>query len=310
MGLSPEETGYVRRGFRGATPRMRDRLEQIGAVFLGGYHAALECGSPEEIDPSFAAVDLELQGFAFEGAAMGFALLDALVPWGTSRVARFLEGAGAPHIYMVHVGVGWVWARLPLGMERAKRRLDPLLAWLAYDGWGFHEGFFKWPEYVNGRPAPQRLIGYERRVFDQGLGRSFWFVNGGNPELIARTISGLGVDRQADLWSGIGLASVYAGFAGEPEFAALRDLAGNYWPALAQGGAFASKARQRAGNSFPYTDFAAAVLCGLPGAAAARVTDATLENLPMSGSRPPYQIWRERIQRHFEDSRNIREVAA
>ena len=83
---------------------------------------------------------------------------------------------------MVHVGVGWVWARVPFGFRRRQRRLDPLLGWLAFDGWGFHEGFFHWPKYIAGQPAPKKLKGYERRVFDQGLGRSFWFVNGGNIE--------------------------------------------------------------------------------------------------------------------------------
>ena len=45
-------------------------------------------------------------------------------------------------------------------------------------------------------------------MFDQGLGRSFWFVNGGNPELIAQTIHSFPDSRQADFWSGIGLAAM------------------------------------------------------------------------------------------------------
>src|SRR5438093_10191560 len=134
FGLSLEETSYTRRGFRGTSDPMRKRLETIGATFLNGYHAALEAGTPEMVGPSLEAVALELRGFAFEGAAMGFALLDRLTLWPADRVARFVEGAGEPHAYMVHVGVGWVWARAPLGSERAFRRLDPVLCWLAVDG--------------------------------------------------------------------------------------------------------------------------------------------------------------------------------
>src|SRR5438105_373001 len=101
---------------------MRARLEQIGEAFLMGYHAALEAGQPERLtlDQSRA----ELRGFVFEGAAMGFALLDALTPWSATRIIRFLEGAGEDHAYMIHVGLGWIWARLPLGIERMRRRLD------------------------------------------------------------------------------------------------------------------------------------------------------------------------------------------
>jgi len=289
---------------------MRERLEHIGSAFLGGYHAAVECGQPEEVAPALAVVDLELRGFAFEGAAMGFALLDSLVPWRASRISRFLEGAGRPHPYMVHVAVGWVWARVPLGMERAKRRLDPLLTWLAFDGWGFHEGFFHWPNYIQAQSLPKHLNGYERRVFDQGLGRSFWFVNGGNPELLAQTVAGFPAERQEHLWSGIGLAAVYAGRVGEVELRELRRRAGDFWPALAQGGAFASKARERAGNLTEYTDFAARTLCGLSAAEAAQLTDTALENLPANESPPPYEVWRRRIQRQFEKCRLAPEVDA
>src|SRR6185369_7017983 len=96
------------------------------------------------------AVEPELRGFASEGAAMGLALLDCLTPWKSSRIRRFLEGGGDPHAYMVHVAVGWVWARLTFDFLRGCQRLDALLGWLAYDGWGFHEGFFHWPQYVDG----------------------------------------------------------------------------------------------------------------------------------------------------------------
>jgi hypothetical protein len=201
---------------------------------------------------------------------------------------------------MVHVGVGWIWARAPIRFRRAKERLDPLLGWLAFDGWGFHEGFFHWPKYIAGQPQPKRLAGYETRAFDQGLGRSFWFVNGGNVELIAATISDFAPGRQADLWSGIGLAATYAGTVTEADLRALRAKAGAYWPHLAQGAAFAAKARQRAGNLTGYTHLACKLLCGLDAGDAAHLTDASLENPPADASQPAYEIWRRRIQTHFQ----------
>ncbi len=189
FGLPANAVDFQQRGFRGATPPLRQRIEQIGRAFLTGYHLALECDSVSEINARLAGGDLELRGFAFEGAAMGLALLDFLAPWRRDRVREFLRGPGDAHAYMIHVGVGWIWARVPFGFRRCQGKLDPLLGWLAFDGWGFHEGFFHWPKYLGGKSAPKRLTGYERRVFDQGLGRSLWFVNGGNGGLIARTIS-------------------------------------------------------------------------------------------------------------------------
>jgi hypothetical protein len=332
FGLCLEETSYARRGFRGATDLMRKRLESIGSTFLGGYHVALEAGTPESVGNTLGAVALEMRGFAFEGAAMGFALLDRLTPWPANRLARFLAGAGDPHTYMVHVGLGWLWARVSLGSERAFRRLDPVLGWLAFDGWGFHEGFFHWPKYIEAQPPPSRVRGYAKRVFDQGLGRSFWFVNGGDPNLISQVIQGFPADRQSDLWSGIGLAATYAGFLDQPGLELLREKAGPHQACLAQGSAFASKARERAGNLTDYTDQAAQALCGMSGREAARLCDSTLENLPanealdeprgasakasspqpsppeeerekrdaLNNSLPGYEVWRRRLQRHLQ----------
>jgi len=310
LGLSLSETSCNRRRFRGATSSERVRLESIGAAFLEGYHAASDCGQPKKIGVTLAAVDLELRGFAFEGAAMGFALLDQLIPWGSTRISRFLQGGGDAHAYMVHVAVGWVWARLPLGKTRVLKHLNPLLSWLAFDGWGFHEGFFHWTNYIKGQAPPWRLDGYEKRVFDQGLGRSFWFVNGGNPDLIMQTMAAFPVERHQDLWSGIGLAAVYAGIAELPELLALRQGAGESWPALAQGATFACKARARAGNSTPYTDLATRALCDMPVFEAAQLTDSMLENLPMQSNQPAYETWRQRIQRHFQNREQTRKIIA
>jgi enediyne biosynthesis protein E3 len=285
---------------------MRTRLEQVGATFLDGYHAALASHTQPALAARLNATEVELRGFVFEGAAMGLALLDTLTPWRPVRVTNFLSGDGNAHAYMVHVGVGWVWARFPFGFRRLLRRLDPLLSWLAFDGWGFHEGFFHWPKYVAGQPPPRWLAGYEKRVFDQGLGRSWWFVNGGNPELIARTITGFSAERHRDMWSGVGLAANYAGLASESVLSVLRELAGPSWPQLAQGAAFAAKARQRAGNLTAYTDLATKVLCGLSAPDAARLCDTTLEGLPTNATQPAFEIWRQRIQQHFQASRELR----
>jgi hypothetical protein len=303
LGLPAEEASFRRRGFRGAAGHMPARLEQVGATFVGGFNLALEEDTPEALACRLNSGELELRGFAFEGAAMGLALLDWLTPWRSNRISDFLRGAGGAHAYMVHVGVGWAWARLPFGFRRAQRKLDPLLGWLALDGWGFHEGFFHWPKYISGGEPPRRLEGYERRVFDQGFGRSLWFVNGGDVALTARTISDFAATRHGDLWSGLGLAATYAGGADEPTLAALRGAAGAHGPQLAQGAAFAAKARQRAGNATGYTSLATHTLCGLSAEDAARLTDAALENLPDDSDEPAYEIWRRRIQNQFAQAR-------
>jgi hypothetical protein len=140
-----------------------------------------------------------LRGFAFEGAGMGLYLLDLLTPWRRDRLRRFLEGSGAAHVYMIHVGAGWALAQLGRKVDRALSRFDPLLGWLAVDGYRFHQGYFHWPETVECQRVPHWISGYARRVFDQGLGRSLWFVEGAEAARIAATIARFPRSRHTDL---------------------------------------------------------------------------------------------------------------
>ena len=306
FGISPAETSFARRGFRGEAGAVRDRLETVGRCFVAGYHAALEQSGAAAVAARIEAeVDRDFHGFAHEGAGMALALLDTLTPplpgASRDRLARFLAGPGDAHAYIVVVGAGWILARLPLSPERLLARLDPVMGWLALDGYGFHEGFFHWPRAVTRQEVPRKLRGYARRGFDQGLGRSLWFVEGADVERLPRTLRAFPTARQPDLWAGLGLATAYAGGRSRGEIEALRRAAGAFLPELAQGVAFAAKARERAGNPTAHTEMAAQVICGTSAGQAAAVTDRTLENLP--GDRPgepAFEVWRQRIQDHFE----------
>jgi hypothetical protein len=292
-----DETRVARRGFHVDDPAVQRRLESIGESFLHGYHAVLR-----NADAPALRIDPELQGFAFEGAAMALTLLDHMLPLNGGRFRRFLRGDGAPHAYMLHVGAGWAIARHPwLRLRSAAflRSLDPLLRWLAMDGYGFHQGYFYWPLSVSRQDIPRGIDGYARRAFDQGLGRSLWFVEGADGARIAATIARFPQARRADLWSGVGLASAYAGGAGEPDLEQLREAAGSYLPQVAQGVAFAAKARQRAGNPACHTDLACRVLCRASSEQAAAITDSALRDLPPDGAEPAYEVWRQRIQEQF-----------
>jgi hypothetical protein len=307
FGIAPGETSFDRRGFqRGAgagDAAVRERLERVGSCFVAGYHAALEEAGPEAVAARIdAKIDRPFHGFAYEGAGMALALLDTLsLPGGRrDRLARFLAGPGEAHTYIVAVGAGWILARLPLSPERLLARLDPLQGWLALDGYGFHEGFFHWPRSVTRQEVPRKLRGYARRGFDQGLGRSLWFVEGADVERLPRTIGSFPVERQADLWAGLGLAVAYAGGRAQGEIEALRNAAGAFAPELAQGVAFAAKARERAGNMAAHTELAARTICGTGASEAAAVTDQALEGLPADRpGEPAFEVWRRRIQDRF-----------
>lgn len=303
FGISPDETTFARRGFPPAESTVQRHLETAGGAFVTGYNAALAKPRAEELVSELEGIDAMYRGFAYEGAAMGLALLDMVTPWNRRRFHRFLETPfGDSHWYMMHVGAGWAVARLPWArrnFERAMRRYHPLYGWLMLDGYGFHEGFFFTEQYVRQRIQPRRLSPHAARVFDQGLGRSMWFSQGAKPARIADVISRFDPTRQQDLWSGVGLAASYAGGVPRECLELLRTLAGAYEPNLAQGAAFAAKARQRAGNPVPHAETACHVFCRMSAQQAAAITDECLRDLPTDNIEPPYQVWRTRISRVF-----------
>jgi hypothetical protein len=298
--IQPAEVCLARRGFRVPGKVVRARLEHIGETFLQGYHAALSDCAMEVLVTRLEAIDLEFRGFGYEGAAMALDLLDHLTPWKPPRVPQFLSGPAEPHTYMAIVGIGWSMARLSLGLARRLSHLDPLLRWLAFDGWGFHEGYFHWPRYAGGNAYPRKLSGYALRVFDQGLGRSMWFIGGADPEAIRSCVVGFPDSRRGDLWSGIGLACTYAGGAEPEEIIQLRGAAESWWPHLAQGSVFAAKARERAENPTEHTDQACRLLTGLPAIEAAALSDLMLSQVG-EGPEPAYERWRVCIRKYLLD---------
>jgi hypothetical protein len=307
FGLSPHEATFAKRGFQPTESQKQQYLEQIGRTFLIGYHLAIATPDPKMIVSELEAIAPEIEGFAYEGAAMGLALIDAFTPWNDRRVQQFLAEEGNAHIYMGYVGLGWALARIPKGISRYLTKInicggsfpDPLLGWLAIDGYGFHQGYFYWRDYIERFTQPKSLKGYAQRVFDQGLGRSLWFVGGAEPQRVARTIQHFPSHRHADLWSGVGLACTYAGGVTEEAIREIKALSRNYRLEVAQGSAFAAQARRRAGNLTQHTEQACQILCGVSAQTAAGVTEQALVGLLGTEEKPMYEQWRERIQLYF-----------
>lgn len=268
----------------------------------GRYLADIE-SSLETVEPAF-------RGFAYEGCTMALAVRDGIRLYGRPPFQRhwvrdLLASQGANHIYMAYIGVGWAMARLPRLRWRAIQPHDPLLRWLALDGYGFHQAYFRTQQYVWNQHRT-RIPGWEParyagRAVDQGIGRALWFVNGADVQRVATTIEAFPQSRRGDLWSGAALASVYAGGADAGELSDMVRLAGPYRPHAAQGAAFAAKARLLAGLVMPGTELGVKVHCEMSVEEAAAVTDEARDGLPSDDTDVPrYEIWRDRIRKRFE----------
>jgi enediyne biosynthesis protein E3 len=297
------------RGFHIKSTEARALLETVGNTFLDGYEFAAEARTPAAAEASLETVPTRFRGFAYEGAAMAFAIRDGLRPGGGRNVERFLAGAGASHIYMAYVGVGWAMARLPRIRWSTLHSPDPLLRWLVLDGYGFHQAYFRTGRYVydlhEDASLPWRDVTarkYAPRAIDQGIGRALWFIGGTDVEVVASLVERYPAPRRSDLYSGIGLAATYAGGATEAELTALWDHAKDYRAQLAQGAAFAAGARGRASLVCPHNEMATKIFCGRPVALARKITDEAMVNLPADGPVPAYEVWRRRISEAFVQS--------
>jgi len=301
LAISPSEASFARRGF--ANTAARPRLEAAAASFVAGYNRALGARCPLEPLADLPLMPAQLRGFRAEGMAMGAAVRTGCAPW-RDVLTPLLAELTERYVHLAHVGVGWAMARMPFARRRLVKLLDPMLAPLALDGRGFHDGYFKARAAAAGALRPAGAIG---PVYDQGVGRSLWFSCGADPDRIAAAVLGFDPPRRDDLWAGIGLACVYAGGAGAADIDRLGVAAGSSLRWMRQGAAFGLGAHARAGTVSAEAEAAATRLCGADAATLVATVDAAYavalsDAMPQPGR---YQAWRGRVATAL-DSRGAR----
>ncbi|WP_157253861.1 DUF1702 family protein [Nonomuraea typhae] len=284
---------FVRRGFR--LGPARGRLEAAGLTLLAGFNVVNEAGL-DGLD-LLSGIAPEMWGYACEGAAVACVVHDVLTLSRGRRLAALLAGPGRDHPYLVHMGAGWAFARLRLRPLRLPGALDPLLRWLTWDGYGFHQAFFR-------QPVGLTSNGVRRAIRDQGYGRAVWFRECADVEAVATTIAAFPLDRHADLWAGAGLAAAYVGGATSDDLVRLARHAGENRADLAQGAVFAAAARVRAGFVPGHTEQAAEILAGTACERAAAWTEEARRG--RGGGPEEYMRWQAEVRRLWGSRRNAR----
>lgn len=301
---------FAKRRFPVTPTAATERLEAIPQAVVCGFEWGIDSRSLWEVERRLGMIEPELRGFAYEGATMALTVRDAT--GGGHRTRDLLLGPGAPHIFLAYIGIGFAMARLPRPLWRkvlpdlGDAPFHPTMSWLAVDGFGFDRAYFKTRDWVDGRRAarPYPWLGAPRyfpRAADQGVGRALWFVHGGRVGQVAAAVRRFAADRQADLWSGVGLAATFAGGCEPADLAALRTAAGAHAPELGLGAVFATKARDYAGFVPDHTAAATTALTGLTVAAATSLADRTEVPADQPGPLPPYEQWRRRIHDRLAD---------
>ncbi|MGI5186203.1 DUF1702 family protein [Dactylosporangium sp. CA-152071] len=309
-----KEVSFAHRGFPVVPTDATRRLEAIPQAVLVGFEWGIDTRTSAELVQRLELVEPEMRGFAYEGATMAVTVLDAMAGGRGRRAQALLSGPAVPHTFLTYIGIGFAMARLPRPLW--KRILPdltgtpyyPTMSWLAVDGYGFDRAYFQTERWVTRqeRLAPYPWQGgadYFPRACDQGIGRALWFIHGGQVPDVVAAVRRFAADRQADLWSGVGLAATFAGGADAAGLAALRRGAGEHWTHVAQGSVFAAKARVFSGFEPEHTAVAVAALTDLTVArAAALADDVAVDVGDATGGRNgdatdlDYEMWRSKIR--------------
>jgi len=298
FGLPLAEVEGATRGFRPGAPETRARLDRIAKCVVHSYNLGLETGDPDRLVFLLDLVEPELQGFAYEGGAMGMLTSD-LFGIGGDRLRHFADGPAGHHAYMSYVGAGLALGIFHRDPQAYMRRLDPFTRWLVLNGYGFSHGFFQTERTVSRQVAPRELTGLALRSYDAGLGRALWFVDAGEPAALLQTVEGFPADRQPSLWAGIGLACAYASGIDRQQIVALRRASGSHRPWLAQGAIMAAHTRQVAGNTAPHVDLACELICDMDALQAHQLAERAMVGLrgqDKLGERFAWDVWLERLR--------------
>lgn len=286
-----------------------EELGRVPKAVVHGFEQSLGSRTSEELHDRLSLVEPSLRGFAYEGATMGCAVLDASSAGPGRRARAVMTGPGAPYLFLNYIGLGFALARLP---RRAWARVQPdlptdkyhpVMSWLVIDGYGFDRAYFNADKYI-GRQRQDKAVdwngqgaGYFHRAADQGIGRVLWFKAGGETAAVRRSIEAFAPDRRADLWSGIGLAATFAGQS--DGLGRLVEASGGYWADLAIGTAFAAKGRHAAGWVPSWTEEAVREATGLTTESLVQLVDGIQVGGQGAGMESGYEFWRVEIARRL-----------
>jgi hypothetical protein len=182
---------------------------------------------------------------------------------------------------------------------------DPVLRWLALDGYEFRRHYFNSEESLN---FIRRLNNEPvERIRTQGAGRAMWFTQCADIKRIGLVSQTVPEKTRGDLWSGVGLACGYASVSSQDDFD-LTFLPAKYSRHFLQGLVFAGAAHSQSGRTPEKTSLLLREALGIDAGTAMLWADEALVDMTAAGQGPSgFLIWQERIQnRCLKNFRGVR----
>lgn len=300
LGTRIEENPLDRPGFAAPSPATAAELQRVATHLSSSIHFAVCTKNNDELIEHIQQLPEQYQGFAFEGAATGLAAVDSITPF-SHRAADLFTGPAAKHDLTMYVGVGLAMGKIPKPIWKKVFPKHPVYRWLAIDGYGFYNAFFRTEKYIARKHVDTRYPSWMgdtaplRRASDQGMGRALWFISGGSVDGVATRIAEFDPSRHADLWNGIGIATTFAGGVEVSDLEAILALVPQFRQQLAAGSTMVAKIRQQADSATAHTEVAVRTYTGRSIDEAAALIDKAFVGIPEDGTAAGYHAWRDRL---------------
>lgn len=221
-------------------------MELIQSTFREAKEMALVTSDLNMLNNKLLNFPAEFISVGYEGASNGIALksiedTNSLTNWNT-----FYHDYAAAHSAQVHVGLGWAFSELEKDFSSFDIAIDPLMKYRVLDGYGYYEGIFKRRQSIRTQQTPEHFDALSVRAYNQGLGRSFWYIAQGEVEKLTRLASLFPDNRLHDLWRGIGIAVAYVGGNGKLSLQEIVNQAGYYQSSFKCGASLLIQSRYKA----------------------------------------------------------------
>lgn len=230
------------------------RIERIKSVFLD---TQLVYAKNDDIDALIIYLEnteIEFRSIAYESASMAIALKDIEHNGKLDTWVLYANGPGLAHKAQVYVGLGWAIAKLNLPFLSVVEKIETRLYFRIADGCGYYDGSFRQRQTVLSQQLPVYIPQAALPMYDQGVGRSFWYTTNDDINKIRSKIENFPAGRQPDLWRGVGIAVAYVGGCDEETLKTLVHYAATNSLQLACGAALAANSRMQANTMTTDTD--------------------------------------------------------
>lgn len=247
------------------------KMENIKTIFQSAQESASKFENISELITVLEATEKEFRPVAYEGAAMTLALKDfsngdSIINW-----KRLLDSS-KKYACQIYIGMGWAVGQEKRTSLNFIEELDKNMQFRIWDGCGYFDGIFRQRQTIKGQNRLEYISEKNYNAYDEGLGRSIWYICKGDETKAAEMIQQFSQERHADLWRGLGIACSFVGGFEENALKTLISLSGKHSAQLGVAAALVAESCVEADCLTPDIELANSIFNNLNAEKAMKIT--------------------------------------